>query len=141
METVTDLTVVIQQEAEITESLEALLNDKQNAFIHWKPEELNEVVKQEESILRRIADLEKKRTKLVSQLAIDGKEKKLSEIADEFNAVDLRIQAKRLRIASQRVIKKNDQNKQLLQSSLAFVQHTLALLTNNFQRQLIDQKA
>lgn len=141
METITDLTVVIQQEAEITESLEALLNDKQNAFIHWKPEELSEVVKQEESFLRRIADLEKKRTKLVSQLTTNGKEKKLSEIAEEYNAADLRTQAKRLRVASQRVIKKNDQNKQLLQSSLAFVQHTLALLTNNFQRQLIDQKA
>jgi len=141
METIIELTSVIQQEADIAELLEVLLKEKQNAFIYWKPEELESVVKEEETILRRIAELEKKRTLLVSDLSKSGKEKKLSEIADEFNNDDLRLQAQRLRLASERVMKKNNQNKQLLQSSLSFVQHTLALLTNNFQRQLIDQKA
>ena len=44
METITELTSVIQQEAEIAELLEALLKEKQNAFIYWKPEELDSVV-------------------------------------------------------------------------------------------------
>jgi flagellar biosynthesis/type III secretory pathway chaperone len=141
MEPINELTAVIQQEADIAESLETLLKEKQNAFIYWKPEELDRVVKEEESFLHRIAELEKKRIVLVSQFSKTGEEKKLSTIADEFDAEDLRVQAKRLRVASERVMKKNSQNKQLLQSSLSFVQHTLVLLTNNFQRQLIDQKA
>jgi flagellar biosynthesis/type III secretory pathway chaperone len=141
METINELIAVIQQEADIAETLETLLKEKQNAFINWNPEELDIVVKEEETLLHRITELEKKRTLLVSQLSKNGKEKKLSTIADEFGAEDLRIQAKRLRAASERVMKKNSQNKKLLQSSLSFVQHTLALLTNNFQRKLIDQKA
>jgi flagellar biosynthesis/type III secretory pathway chaperone len=141
METITELTSVIQQEAEIAELLEALLKEKQNAFIYWKPEELDSVVKQEESFIRRIAELEKIRISLVTHLSQNGEQKKLSIIADEFGSEDLRTQSKRLRAASESVIKKNDQNKQLLQSSLSFVQHTLVLLTNNYQRQLIDQKA
>jgi len=141
METIIELTSVIQQEADIAEALEALLKEKQNAFIDWKPEELEVVVKEEETILHRIAELEKKRTLLVAKLSDKGKEKKLSEIADEFDNDNLRLQAQRLRLASDRVMKRNNQNQQLLQNSLSFVQHTLALLTNNFQRQLVDQKA
>jgi len=141
METIIELTSVIQQEADIAEALEALLKEKQNAFIDWKPEELEVVVKEEETILHRIAELEKKRTLLVAKLSDKGKEKKLSEIADEFENDNLRQQAQRLRFASDRVMKRNNQNQQLLQNSLSFVQHTLALLTNNFQRQLVDQKA
>ncbi len=141
MESITELTAVIQQEADIAESLETLLKEKQHAFIYWKPEELDLVIKEEEMILHRIAELEKKRVMLVSQFSEKGEEKKLSMIADEFDADELRIQAQRLRVASERVMKKNNQNKQLLQSSLSFVRHTLVILTNNFQRQLIDQKA
>lgn len=141
MKTINELTSVIQQEAELAELLEALLKEKQNAFIYWKPEELDSVVKEEESLLRRIAELEKTRTSLVTNLSNDGEQKKLSILAEEFGSDDLRVQALRLRIASENVMKRNDQNKQLLQSSLSFVQHTLALLTNNYQRQLIDQKA
>lgn len=141
METIIELTSVIQQEADIAEALEALLKEKQNAFIDWKPEELEVVVKEEETILHRIAELEKKRALLVAKLSDKGKEKKLSEIADEFDNDNLRLQAQRLRLASDRVMKRNNQNQQLLQNSLSFVQHTLALLTNNFQRQLVDQKA
>ncbi len=141
MKTINELTSVIQQEAELAELLEALLKEKQNAFIYWKPEELDSVVKEEESLLRRIAELEKTRTSLVTNLSNDGEQKKLSMLAEEFGSDDLRVQALRLRIASENVMKRNDQNKQLLQSSLSFVQHTLALLTNNYQRQLIDQKA
>jgi flagellar biosynthesis/type III secretory pathway chaperone len=141
METIVALTAVIKQEADLAEQMETLLKEKQNAFIDWKPEELDTVVKEEEGYLHQITELEKKRTALVISLTKDGHQKKLTELADEFGSDELRKEAKRLRRASERVMKKNIQNKQLLQSSLAFVQNTLALLTNNFQRQLVDQKA
>ncbi len=135
-----ELTTIIRHEAELTEHLEGVLKTKQQAFIHWKPEELETVLQKEISFLHGIAELESKRIALVRELQPQTKSPTLTSIIMEHASSELQAQAERLKNASQNVLRQNEQSRRLLTSSLSFVQNTLSILTNNFQRKLLDQK-
>jgi len=135
-----ELTTVIKKEAEITESLEALLKQKLQAFIKWNAADLETVVKEEETYLHQMSELEKQRITLVRRISPAPEGQKLSTILLENPSDELEKNLGRLKQASETVVKRNYQNQQLVQNSLAFVQHTVSVLTNNYKRQLLDQK-
>lgn len=138
------LTSVIQREAEVAEALEKIMKKKQQAFIHWKSDELEKAVKDEEALVTQLHELEKERTSLqktiVSAVASEENIVTVSDLLKRYPSNELKAVSDRLKRASAKILRRNKQNRQLLQNSLSFVQHTLAVLTNNYQRSLVDQK-
>jgi hypothetical protein len=140
MDYITELAEIVNQEAEVTEALVEALKDKQKAFTRCKPEELEPVVQKEINLLYQMADLEKRRTDIVKTLKPHAKTFKVSALVEEYGTETLKKSAARLKKAAQEVLRKNNQNKQLLKLSMDFVQHTLSIVTNNYQKQLLDTK-
>jgi flagellar biosynthesis/type III secretory pathway chaperone len=141
MNTKEELTTILKEETEIAEALDTLLKSKQRAFIKWNTGELSGVMEEELFLLNRLSFLEKQRTTIFSELNQEtGQEGTLKEYLKHYPSPELESQYERLKTISESVVKKNNQNQQLLKSSMSFVNNTLKTITDNYQRQLLDQK-
>lgn len=140
MDRIDELIDIIQQEAELTEQLETLLHSKQEAFIGWNADDLESVIQKEISYLHLLSELETKRGAIVKELLPHAVSPTMSLVTQQYPSEVLERHSNRLRTVSHSVMKKNEQNRKLLSNSLGFVQNTLSILTNNYKRQLLDQK-
>ncbi len=64
----------------------------------------------------------------------------MSEIVALEPSPELEAVYRDLRAVSARIIRRNNQNRDLLQSSMSFVRRTLSFITGNFRYKLLDQK-
>ena len=141
MNTREEMVRILKEETEIAGSLEQLLKSKQRAFVKWNSGELAEVVKDEEVLLHRLSLLEKERVNVFRTLhPAEMQEGTMREYLEHYPFPELQEYYERLKNISSSVMKRNKQTKQLLRSSLSFVQYTLRTLTDNYQRQLLDRK-
>ncbi len=138
------LTTVISKEADLAVQLEQLLDKKLEAFICWNKTQLEQVTAEEETLIAQFQKLERRRIALLETISagclLDGALLTKNDLGALDESGELHRQFDRLHSASTIVKKRNTQNQHLLQHSLAFVQHTLSVLTNNFQHPLLDHK-
>lgn len=139
--TVEALTIVLKNETTAAMKMEAVLTRKRSAFIRWHTGDLASVVAEEEGIITTLNDLEKERLALVRTLSRRyGKLLSMKEVLAYYPSDDLYEAYDELRTVSSRVVRWNNQNRDLVQSSLTFVRRTLGTITGNFRYKLLDQK-
>lgn len=139
--TIDALIAVLRKEIEAARSMETLLNEKQRAFIQWHTGDLESVVSEEEKIIALMASWEKERTALLKSMSrTHGRMLSIMELLDKYPSHELQSAYDELRTVAYRVIRKNNQNRDLVQSTLTFVRRTLTGITGNFRYKLLDQK-
>jgi flagellar biosynthesis/type III secretory pathway chaperone len=150
MKNVDELTKVLQAEADLADALLTVIEDKQQALVHFKPDGLALAVERERELLRPIQELERERTEIVGRLAQEIKTPKelqrgmtvteLAKYVESEPGRKLSILAARLRKTASRIQHRNQQNHVLLESSARFVKNTLRIITEDYSRQLVDHK-
>jgi len=150
MMNVDQLTKVLQAEADLSDALLTVIEEKQQALVHFKPDGLARAVERERELLKPIQDLERERTEIVDRLCNDLNAKKdqrqrltVSELARYIESEagrKISILAARIRKTASRIQHRNQQNHVLLESSARFVKNTLRIVTEDYSRQLVDHK-
>ncbi len=139
--TIDALITVLRKEAAAAEMMEQLIRQKQQAFIQWHSGDLESVVAQEESIVGTMSELEKERIALIKLLSRNQpKLLTMKELLSLYPSIELLAAYNGLKDVSSRVIRYNNQNRHLVQSSLSFVRKTMGFITGNFRYKLLDQK-
>jgi len=146
------LVKVFDMEAELAERLLEVMETKKDAIVHMRHDMLADAVRREEELLEPLAELEQERAKIIREIRLprtampdgtDQTERRLDLLLNALppgEAADLSACASRLRDAITRIMNTNEQNKILLSHSRQFVRETLRILTDNYRRQLVDQK-
>jgi flagellar biosynthesis/type III secretory pathway chaperone len=150
MKNVDELTKVLQAEADLADALLTVIEDKQQALVHFKSDGLAQAVERERELLRPIQELERERTVIVDRLQQEVKAPKelhrpltVSELAKYVESEPgrkLSVLAARLRKTASRIQHRNQQNHVLLESSARFVKSTLRIITDDYSRVLVDHK-
>jgi flagellar biosynthesis/type III secretory pathway chaperone len=150
MKNVDQLTKVLQAEADLADALLTVIEDKQQALVHFKPDDVARAVERERELLKPIQELERERTEIVNRLA--GEVKAVKDQHQRFTVTELAqymefevgrklsVLAARIRKTSSRIQHRNQQNHVLLESSARFVKNTLRIVTEDYSRQLVDHK-
>lgn len=132
---------VLRRECETAERIDEAMKGKQQAFIRWHTADLQSMLEEERTLLEAMALLEKERTALVRTMSAGrGRPLSMSEIVALEPSPELEAVYRDLRAVSARIIRRNNQNRDLLQSSMSFVRRTLSFITGNFRYKLLDQK-
>jgi len=132
---------VLRRECETAERIDEAMKGKQQAFIRWHTADLQAMLEEERTLLEAMALLEKERTALVRTMSAGrGRLLSMSEIVALEPSPELEAVYRDLRAVSARIIRRNNQNRDLLQSSMSFVRRTLSFITGNFRYKLLDQK-
>lgn len=132
---------VLRRECETADRIDAAMKERQQAFIRWHTADLQSVLDEERTLLEAMALLEKERTALVRAMSAGrGRLLSMSEIVAADPSPELETVYRDLRAVSARIIRRNNQNRDLLQSSMSFVRRTLSFITGNFRYKLLDQK-
>jgi|WetSurMetagenome_2_1015567.scaffolds.fasta_scaffold150690_2 flagellar biosynthesis/type III secretory pathway chaperone len=152
MKKIEQLAQVLAMEAELAENLIDVMGQKQQAIVNMLSDQLADAVQREEQLLVPLAELEQERLKILRNmkgistdvaLAKHKSDISLDALMNALNSDDaFRIadRATRLRSAIYKIFKMNEQNKILLSHSRRFVKETLRIITDNYKRQLVDQK-
>ena len=135
------LAVILRKESKAAAMMEHLIRQKQQAFIKWHSGELEVVVAEEEGILSTMSLLEKERIALIKLLSRNQpKLLTMKDLLALYPSIELMAAYNELKDISSRVIRYNNQNRHLVQSSLSFVRKTMGFITGNFRYKLLDQK-
>lgn len=150
MKNVDQLLSVLKAEAELADALLSVVEEKQKALVHFKTEEVVQAVERERKLLIPIRQLELEREHIVELLASDVHASQpeggritvrdLSGHLEKEVGGKLRVLAERLRATARRIQHRNQQNHVLLESSARFVKNTLRILTEDYSRQLVDER-
>jgi hypothetical protein len=147
MTTIKELHEVMTTEAQLTEGLVAVLHQQQAAIIYSHIDDLNVLLVESEELMQPIESLELERARLskliVRGTGVDGKPVTSNELLsclDENDAVSMSSVIRRLRTASQEVIRINGLNKPLLEHSQHFIKQTLRAATDDYRKNLVDKR-
>jgi flagellar biosynthesis/type III secretory pathway chaperone len=151
MKNVDQLVNVLKAEADLAEALLGVVEEKQKALVHFKADEVARAVERERKLLIPMQELERERTEIIDSLASNvsglpkeqGRHITVSELAAHIESEGsrkLKTLAVRLRATARRIQHRNQQNHVLLESSARFVKNTLRILTEDYSRQLVDEK-
>lgn len=132
------LIVLLNQTLEIYQALLKLSRQKRELLIAAKPQELEQLTKQEEVLIIEVGKLEAMRLVLTRQLveAIDmtSSETDLSSLierADEQTAAKLRELSDRFNQVTGELVEYNKLNTRLIQQSLEFINFNINILSQN----------
>ncbi|HTY37984.1 MAG TPA: flagellar protein FlgN [Bacteroidota bacterium] len=149
MRTAEQLAAVLETEAEVSGELLKAMEKKQQSLITFKADVMAEAVDSEQSLLRRMRELEYEREKILADivssvpaLRTKSKHPTLTELVPHVNGkTGLRLSelAKRIKTVGLRVQQTNQQNRLLLDSSARFIKNTLRILTDDNSRPLVDR--
>ena len=151
MTTIKELHEVMVTEAQLAEGLALVLEEQQDAIIKSRTGDLDILIEKSEDLIQPIATLESERVRLAG-LIISERERTsvkkgqavtsrglLSCLADE-DAVLMEDVIRRLRTASEEVLRINGLNMPLLEHSNRFVKQTLRAATDDYKKNLIDKR-
>ena len=151
MKTVDQLVNVLKAEADLAEALLGVVEEKQQALVHFKADDVAKAVERERKLLIPMKELERERSEIVDSLASnlrsvpkeEGRSLTVRELAAHVEVEGgrkLKVLAERIRATARRIQHRNQQNHILLESSARFVKSTLRILTEDYSRQLVDEK-
>jgi flagellar biosynthesis/type III secretory pathway chaperone len=132
MKTIDRLEQVLTAEAELAELMRDILKTKQEAIVKFDSAALDSAIEREEELASSIEALERERTSLTKSA--------VNELEHRDEMVRIEDVRHRLREAVHNVIVMNSENDSLLKHSLRFVRENIRILTENYSRQLVDQK-
>ena len=148
MAAVNDLEKVLQMQIDLAEALIVNLRQQREALVNGG-RGLSSLVEQGEGLVRPINALEAERITIAKTIMQDVAPEKgvaggtLSDLVDLLSESDARrinAMGKRLRNAAEVVLRLSRENRPVIDHSLKFVRENIKILTENFSRQLIDQK-
>ncbi|MBI3578671.1 MAG: flagellar protein FlgN [Ignavibacteriales bacterium] len=146
--TIDQLEEIMRTEIELAQELLVVLEEQQEAIVHLKISSLDDLIAREHQLLKPIQDLEKERNKIVCHLIPESVQKTepvvpLRELVVYLNTEDAkRISALGATLGEkvETIVNFNRRLKILLNQSLRFVRESVGILTDNYSKQLIDQK-
>ncbi len=131
------LTQVLNQENEIYDTLAKLSNNKTQVIVEGKVQDLDSIVKIEQSLVLKISKLEQQREEVVeimcNQLGIKPEEITISEIlklAANDEGKELKNCQDNLRATLNGLKEKNELNSKLLKNSLDYIDFSLNMMTS-----------
>lgn len=131
------LTQVLNQENEIYDTLAKLSNNKTQVIVEGKVQDLDSIVRIEQSLVLKISKLEQQREEVVeimcNQLGIKPEEVTISEIlklADNDESKELKNSQDKLRVTLNGLKEKNELNSKLLKNSLDYIDFSLNMMTS-----------
>ena len=149
MKNVDELTKILQTEADLADALLAVIEEKQQALVHFKPDGVAEAVERERELLKPMQELERERSAIVDKLTNEVavvrervERPTVGELAMHLESEagrKIAILVARIRKTASRIQYRNQQNHVLLESSARFVKNTLRLITEDYSRQLVDR--
>lgn len=134
---VKQLTVILNRENEIYETLSKLSNNKTDIIVAGKVNELENIIKIEQSLVIKIAKLEDQREKLVESLSFNlGKKPEditLSELVEKIGERE----SAELKTCQDKIVKTinvlktaNELNAKLIKSSLEYIDFSINMMTS-----------
>lgn len=146
--TIDQLEEIMRTEIELAQALLVVLEEQQEAIVHLKISSLDDLIAREHQLLKPIQDLEKERNKIVCHLVPQSAQKTdsavpLRELVVYLNSEDAkRISELGAKLGEkvETIVNFNRRIKILLNQSLRFVRESVGMLTDNYSKQLIDQK-
>ncbi|HEY5586498.1 MAG TPA: flagellar protein FlgN [Ruminiclostridium sp.] len=131
------LTEVLNQENEVYDTLLIISNNKTNLIVGGKVNELESIVKLEQSLVMKISKLEDEREKIVGKLcSLLGK--KPEEVTISGLAAQLgQKEAAKLKACQEKIVKNiknlkntNDLNAKLIKNSLEYIDFSINMMTS-----------
>lgn len=131
------LTEVLNQESDIYDTLSRISNNKTNLIVGGKVNELESIVKIEQSLVMKISKLEAEREKIVEKicsfLGIKPEEVTLSSLTEQLGQDE----SAELRACQERIVKNinslknsNDLNSRLIKNSLEYIDFSINMMTS-----------
>lgn len=131
------LTQILNQENEIYDTLAKLSNNKTQIIVEGKVQDLDSIVKIEQSLVIKISKLEQQREQIVesmcTQLGIKPEEVTLTEIlklASNDECVELKVCQEKMKTTLNGLKEKNEINSKLIKNSLEYIDFSLNMLTS-----------
>ncbi len=141
---------ILKQEMKLYKDLIKLSDEKKNAIIKGKVDEIDKIIKVEQNIIFDIGRLEKVRETSVDQYCvINGLKREdinLTELGKTLGN-DAKNQLEKVQVELQGILKDlkniNDQNGELIKQSLEFIDFSINLITSasSFETSLYDSEA
>ncbi len=146
MTTIDEFTEVLRTEADVADAILGSLYEQQQAIIHFRDGAILAAVERQQQFLAPMVALEQERERLCrafdSTMRTGTKEEfSLSTLAQrlpERDASELLGAGKKLKGKVEKIMVVNNQNKMLLENSLRFVKRSLRIITQNYEKKLID---
>jgi flagellar biosynthesis/type III secretory pathway chaperone len=146
MATIEQFTEVLKTQTELTSALLDVLQEQQQAIIHFQDASLAAAIERQQQLMKPIESLEKECVKIIHEfsreLHIDSLEPlRLSVLTNRLPAEEAaRVNkcGKKLRSVIEKICTVNSQNKILLDNSLRFIKHNLRIMTDGYTKKLID---
>jgi flagellar biosynthesis/type III secretory pathway chaperone len=150
MTAIDQLSDILHTQADLADALLAVVKQQQAALVHAHLDDLNKTVERESELLKPMQQLEGERVRLTRKITeelssgeFSAEQQTKSIIPQEI----LQIAPERLQVVGGRlsgtvteIMEINRQNRNLLDHSLSFVRESIRILTQDYSRQLIDQK-
>jgi flagellar biosynthesis/type III secretory pathway chaperone len=146
MATIEQITEVLKTQTELTSALLEVLQEQQQAIIHFQDASLAAAIERQQQLMKPIELLEKEYVKVSREfsrkLDIDSLEPlRLSVLTNrlpEEEATQVNKYGKKLRSVIEKIVTVNSQNKILLDNSLRFIKHNIRIMTDGYTKKLID---
>lgn len=146
MTTSEQFTEVLKIEAELASALLEVLQEQQQAIIHFQDASLAAAIERQQQLMKPIASLEKEWVKVSRdfsrELHIASHEplslSVLTNRLPEEEAAHVSKYGKKLRSVVEKIFTVNSQNKILLEHSLRFIKHNIRIMTDGYSKKLID---
>lgn len=146
MTSLNELIETLEQEIVAVESLREVILLKQRAIITHDYDALKKAIGVEETAIKNVRHFEQQRLAFIAH-CIDDLDSKMQMLTlnDVIRQLDgdltnvLTQQEQRLKTALQQVTYINDQNKLLVNNSMAFIKETINIVTENRTRQLVNK--
>lgn len=141
---------VLKQEMKLYKDLVGLSNEKKNAIIKGKVDEIDKILKIEQNIVFDIGQLEKKRETSVDQYCvINGLKREAINLTELGKTLgdDAKTQLEKVQGELQSILGElkniNDQNGELIKQSLEYIDFSINLITSasSFETSLYDAEA
>lgn len=150
--TINQLEEIMRTELDLAQALFSVLEEEEQAIVRLQIESLDKLVAREHELLKPIQDLEKERNKLVNALASQAQIshgprrdstvplRELLGCLDTEDARRISTMGTTLREETEKILTINRRIKILLSQSLRFVRESVGILTENYSKQLIDER-
>jgi flagellar biosynthesis/type III secretory pathway chaperone len=146
MGTMSDFAQILQTQAELAEAIASVVDRQRKAIIAFDAGEVERLTLRQEELLQPFHQLEAERARLGKALAREyGHEgvptlREIVALLPGEAGETVSEWGNRLRAAVEAIVRVNAQNRVLLQNSARYVRESIRLLTDDYRKQLVDQR-
>jgi hypothetical protein len=148
MKATDDLRMVMSTEVELASTLLDTMTRQRSAIIAMDAESVAETVIREQNLIKPMIPLERERMRLAAEII--GRRRLGPDVAFPLHEIlaclpddevqPVQVLGERLTVLTRQITEVNRQNRLLLEQSLKFVRENIRTLTENYSRNLVDQR-